>query len=162
MTQIITTTKQFAILAPVPERHLISGMEALNEQLDADLEPRLAFGSNAFEVFTKADDLRDQCLVNIYIYASHAESPTFKPHVAWKATYLEQLHSRRGRYPGNKNHRPPTTATDKDVWGIFWLIKELEQLAQPIPIEDFRGFEKKSNYPPRFLPEGPMLVECLN
>lgn len=159
MSSVINKTRQFAILAPVPEQHLISGMEALNQQLDDGHEARLAFGSNAFMLFRKADELREQCLVDIYIYASHAEDRKLNPEATWKATYIEKLTSRSGRYPGKKIHRPRSTNTDKDTWGIFWVITELENLVEPIPLGDFRGYEKKSNYSSRFFPEGPLLVE---
>lgn len=157
-----TTTNAFAILAPVPEQHLITGLDAIAAQLDADppeVPPVVAYGSGAFEVFDKADELRQGLLVNMFFYASHPESPTFKPFATWQATYIKQLHSRRGRYPGKKIHRPPSTATDSPTWAIFWLVQDLAKLDKPIPVEDFRGLGKKTGYPSRFIPEGPMLVE---
>ncbi|MBE9065986.1 hypothetical protein IQ260_04905 [Leptolyngbya cf. ectocarpi LEGE 11479] len=157
-----TITKNFAILAPVPEHHLISGLDAIAHQLDdetMETHPVLALGSNAFEVFGQADALRKQCLADVYIYASHADNPTLNPQATWKATYLKQVHSRRGRYPGKSIHRPEATATDKPTWAIFWLLKDLEKLKKPLPIGNLKGLDKKSNYPPRFLPEAPVLIE---
>jgi hypothetical protein len=155
-------THKFAILAPVPEEHLITGLDTIAAQLDADspeIPPVVAYGSGAFEVFDKADAMCEGLLVEMFFYASHPESPTFKPFATWKATYLKQLHSRRGRYPGKKFHRPPSTESDSPTWAIFWLVQDLEKLDTPIPIEDFRGLDKKSNYTQRFIPEGPMLVD---
>lgn len=157
-----TTTNAFAILAPVPEQHLTTGLDAIAAQLDADppkVPPVVAYGSGAFEVFDKADELRKGLLVNMFFYASHPESPTFKPFATWQATYIKQLHSRRGRYPGKKFHRPPSTETDSPTWAIFWLVQDLEKLGKPIPVEDFSGLGKRISYPSRFIPEGPMLVE---
>ena len=160
-----TKAKTFAILAPVPEHHLISGLEAIAHQFDDDsieTQPMVALGSSDFEVFGKADELRKHRLVDVYIYASDADNPTLNPQATWKATYIKQVHSRRGRYPGKAIHRPKTTATDKPTWAIFWLIKDLEKLKKPLPIGKLRGLGKKSNYPPRFLPEGPVLIEHPN
>lgn len=51
-------THAFAILAPVPEVHLLSGLDAIAAQLDSDdlppnHLPKVAFGSMNFEVFGK-------------------------------------------------------------------------------------------------------------
>ncbi|MGF1520898.1 MAG: hypothetical protein ACFBSF_01085 [Leptolyngbyaceae cyanobacterium] len=45
------------------------------------------------------------------------------------------------------------------MWAIFWLVQDLEKLATPIPISNFRGLDKKASYGDRFIPEGPLLVE---
>ncbi|NEZ64738.1 hypothetical protein D0962_18420 [Leptolyngbyaceae cyanobacterium CCMR0082] len=157
-----TNTKTFAILAPVPEHHLVSGLDAITRQLDDDAietQPMVALGSNAFEVFGQADALRKDRMADVYIYASHAYNPTLNPQATWRATYIKQVHSRRGRYPGKAIHRPETTATDKPTWAVFWLLKDLEKLQPPLPIGKMKALGKKSNYPPRFLPEGPVLIE---
>ena len=51
-------THAFAILAPFPEVHLLSGLDAIAAQLDSDdlppnHLPKVAFGSMNFEVFGK-------------------------------------------------------------------------------------------------------------
>ncbi|MGF1520900.1 MAG: hypothetical protein ACFBSF_01095 [Leptolyngbyaceae cyanobacterium] len=99
-------THTFAILAPVPEQHLETGLEAIAQQLEADppeIPPVLAFGSGAFEVFSKADEQRQGQWVDMFFYASHSEQSTFYPEATWKATYIKQVHSRRGRYPGKRD-----------------------------------------------------------
>ena len=155
-------THAFAILAPVPEQHLISAQEAIAAQLAADppeTPPVLAYGSKAFEVFRKADEERAGHPVEIFIYASHAKEQTLKPQATWKATYIKHVDSRRGRYPGKAYHRPPSTEQDKqDYWAVYWLVQDLEKLATPIPISDFRGYDKKADYLTNFVPEGPLLV----
>ncbi|MEM6256170.1 MAG: hypothetical protein AAF821_24920 [Cyanobacteria bacterium P01_D01_bin.156] len=158
----ITNTKNFAILAPVPEHHLFSGLDTITQQLDdeaLDTHPIVALGSNAFEVFGQADALRKERLADVYIYASHADNPPLNPQATWKATYIKQVHSRRGRYPGKAIHRPESTTNDKPNWAVFWLLKDLEKLKKPLAIGNLKAFGKKSNYPPRFLPEGPVLIE---
>ncbi|MBT9317838.1 hypothetical protein [Leptothoe spongobia] len=160
-----TKAKTFAILVPVPERHLISGLDAITNQLDddsIDTQPTLALGSSDFEVFGQADERRKHRLVDVYIYASQTDNPPLNPEATWKATYLKQVHSRRGRYPGKAIHRPASTATDKPTWAIFWLLTDLEKLKTPLPIGKMRGIGKKSDFPPRFLPEGAVLIEHPN
>jgi hypothetical protein len=69
-------TYAFAILAPVPEQHLLSAQEAIAAQLAADppkISPVLAYGSKAFKVFRKADEERAGRPVDIFIYAFHAK-----------------------------------------------------------------------------------------
>lgn len=116
-------THAFAILAPVPEQHLETGKEAIAAQLAADppeIPPTLAYGSRAYDVFRKADEERAGRPVDIYFYASHAENPTLQPQATWKATYIEHVESRRGRYRGNPLHRPPSTAGDKEnYWAVY-------------------------------------------
>lgn len=129
-------TKDFAILAPVPEQHLITGLDAIAQQLDVDLPevpPVLAYGSNAFEVFGKADQMRGEQYVDIFFFVSHAENQTFRPEVTWKAIYCKKVHSRRGRYPGKAFHRLSSTRNVKPVWAIFWLVQDLGYVEKSSP-----------------------------
>lgn len=157
-----STTRGFAILAPVPETHLLAGLDAIALQLDASppqIPPVLAYGSDAFEVFAKADELRRGAPVAMFFYAAHAQEQPLNHQVTWRATYTQHVHSRRGRYPGKAYHRPPSTQNDAPTWAIFWLIQDLEKLEQPLPIAHFKGLGKKANFAARFLPEEPVLVE---
>ncbi|XWK91645.1 MAG: hypothetical protein U7127_31160 (plasmid) [Phormidium sp.] len=158
----MTTTNSFAILAPVPEIHLISGQEALAQLSN---EPnneivKLAFGSMAFEVFRQIDELRKSQSVEVFIYASDstADQP-LHTQASWHGLYVGHVPSRNGRYPGNKKFRPPSTLTDKPTWAVFWEVQELESLEKPIEIASFKGLHKKSHYSSRFIPEGPLLIE---
>lgn len=158
-------THAFAILAPIPEMHLISGLEAIAAQLDLedlppDHLPKVAFGSMDFEVFGEVEKLRDGKAIEVLIYASHAkgEQP-LNPEVTWRALYVGYVGSRRGRYPGQSLYRPKSTATDSPTWAVFWEVQELERLKTPIPIGHLRGRTKKTNYQARFIPEGPVLIE---
>ncbi|HIK11809.1 MAG TPA: hypothetical protein IGS52_16360 [Oscillatoriaceae cyanobacterium M33_DOE_052] len=158
-------TYAFAILAPVPEMHLISGLEAIAAQLDlddlpVDHVPKVAFGSMAFEVFGEAEKLRAGKAVEVFIYASQAkgEQP-LNPEVTWRGLYVGYVNSRRGRYPGKSIYRPAATSNDAPTWAVFWELQELEQLKKPVPIGTLRPKSKKTNYPARFIPEGAVLVE---
>ena len=61
------SAKNVALLAPVPEEHLLDGVNVIH------VEGRVAFGSRAWEVFRELDALRKGDPVDVYIYASHAE-----------------------------------------------------------------------------------------
>ncbi|BAU14378.1 hypothetical protein LEP3755_49250 [Leptolyngbya sp. NIES-3755] len=158
-------TRAFAILAPVPEMHLISGLEAIAAQLDSDdlasdQLPKVAFGSMDFELFAEVEKARSGKAIEVLIYASHAKGDQpLNPEVTWRGLYVGYVPSRRGRYPGKSIHRPPSTATDSPTWAGFWEVQELERLKTAIPIAKLRGKNKKTNYQARFIPEGPVLIE---
>lgn len=158
-------THAFAILAPVPERHLLSGLEAIATQLDSDdlpsdYLPKVAFGSMDFEVFGEVEKLRNGKAIEVLIYASEAQGDQpLNPEVTWRGLYVGYVGSRRGRYPGKSIYRPQSTATDPPTWAVFWEVQELELVKKPIPIGSLRGKNKKTNYQARFIPEGPVLIE---
>lgn len=158
-------TRSFAILAPVPEMHLLSGLEALTAQLDSDelrpdQLPKVAFGSMEFEVFAEVEKLRNGKAVEVVIYASDAKGDQpLNPEVTWRGLYVGYVGSRRGRYPGKSIFRPQATANDSPTWAVFWEVQELEQLKTPLPIGKLRAKNKKTNYQARFIPEGPVLIE---
>ncbi len=158
-------THALAILAPIPERHLVSGLEAIKAQLDASNLapahlPKVAFGSMEFELFSDLEKLRDGKAIEVFIYASDAKGDQpLNPQVSWHGLYVGYVQSRRGRYPGQSIYRPKSTATDSPSWAVFWEVQALEQLKQPILIGSLRGKNKKTYYPPRFIPAGPVLIE---
>jgi hypothetical protein len=156
-------TSAFAILASVPEIHLISGLEAIAVQLDAEEpvdSPRIVLGSMAFELFRKADELRGDRAVEMLIYATEAKGDQpLNPEVAWRGLYVQHVPSRNGRYRGNLDYRPKSTASDRAGWAVFWEMAELEQIKKPIPIGSLRGLGQKTNCKPRFIPEEPILIE---
>lgn len=165
VTQSMQKALTFAILAPVPERHLISGVEALTAQLDSDelppeQLPKVAFGSMDFEVFGELEKVRAGKAIEVFIYASEAkgEQP-LNPEVTWRGLYVGYVGSRRGRYPGKSIYRPQATATDPPTWAVFWELQELEPLKKPIPIGTLRAKNKKTNFQARFIPEGPVMIE---
>jgi hypothetical protein len=156
--------RALAILAPVPEKHLIAGLEAIAAQYDADtpLEnpPRLALGTMDFEVFRKADELRGEKLLTVFIYAVDSkESQSLNPVVSWKATYVKHSPSRRGRYAGPAHYRPATAASDPPTWAVFWEVQDLERMKIPLAIANFKAIAQKANLKARFIPDSPILVE---
>lgn len=158
-------THAFAILAPVPEIHLISSLEAIAAQLDSDELPpehlpKVALGSMDFEVFGEVEKLRSGKPVEVLIYATDAKGDQpLNPEVTWRGLYVGVVASRRGRYPGKSIYRPSSTVADRPNWAVFWEVRELELLKTPIPIGKLQGKNKKSCYQPRFTPEGAVLIE---
>ena len=158
-------TRAFALLAPIPQVHLLSALEAIAAQLDSDElppehQPKVAFGSMDFEGFSEVEKLRDGKAIEVFIYASHVQgNQPLNPQVTWRGWYLGYVGSRRGRYPGNSLYRPRSTVSDPPTWAVFWEVQELELLKQPIAIGSLRGKNEKTNYPARFLPEGPVVIE---
>jgi hypothetical protein len=165
MTTAPKITHAFAILAPVPEEHLLSGLESIQVQEAKGIEePIVAFGSTAFNIFRKADELREGhggSLVEVFLYASHAEEQPLTPKATWHAVYVKHIEARNGRYPKERSYERPETALngDKPVWAIFWQVQSLKKLNVPIPIKQFHGLDKRSPYQARFIPEGPLLVQ---
>lgn len=99
-----------ALLASVPEVHLISGKAVCDEK------GKVAFGSYDFELFLKLKEQSPQGGCEVLIYASHANQPISPPTVTWRAVYLDFDDAEK---PALNTFRPPSTATDKR-WGIFW------------------------------------------
>ncbi|HEY9636269.1 MAG TPA: hypothetical protein V6D14_22885 [Coleofasciculaceae cyanobacterium] len=158
-------TRKFAILAPVPEAHLISGLEAITDQANSDditsqALPKVAFGSMAFEILRKADELRKERAIEVLIYASDSkEDQPLNSEVSWRARYIGHLPSRSGRYPGKAQFRPKAAATERPIWAVYWEVQELEKLKTPVPIASLQVLGQKANCKPRFVPEGPVLIE---
>jgi hypothetical protein len=159
----MATTHSFAILAAVPEMHLLSGVETIGK-LENELNEtlKLAFGSMDFEALREIDKLRADKTVKVYIYASDPEGDQpLNPAASWEAVYIGHVNSRNGRYPGKSHFRPPATAADKPRWAVFWEIQELKRLKTPIAIASLKAKGKKTNLNPRFIPESPTLIEYL-
>jgi len=151
----ITITRQFAMLAPVPEFHLLSGQASCSQH------GKVAFGSMAWEFFGKLEELRQGEAVPVLIYASHAEERSLNTLATWSALYIGYVHSRMGRYPGDTNkYRPPSTVSDRPDWVVYWEVQHLRPIiGNAIAIADLQGWGKRQHYKPRFTPEGPMLIE---
>jgi hypothetical protein len=152
-----TTTLDVALFAPVPLEHLLDGAIVCEE------EGRVAFGSRAWEVFRKLDDIRDGLPVDVYIYASHSTGPIHLV-VSWHAQYISHVESIGGAHPEGMRVRPPSTAKYIDDnlghWAIFWEVEQLREIPpdERIPTGEFRGLNKHKPYKQNFIPEGPILI----
>ncbi|NSY16305.1 hypothetical protein [Neorhizobium sp. AL 9.2.2] len=147
-----------ALLAPVPEEHLISGL------VTQEKTGKVAFGSRAFQVFRDLDDLRDNQPVDVYIYAS-ASAKFGLPKVRWIAQYNVHVEAQGGGHPDGRRFRPESTfkyGTDNQgFWAVFWEVSELRELSkqEAIAIDKFRGFRSRKSFVSGFIPEGPLLIE---
>jgi hypothetical protein len=165
VTLYMQKIQAFAMLAAVPEIHLISGLDAIATQIESDdlppqHAPKIALGCMEFELFGELEKLRNGKGIEVFIYASEAQGDQpLNPEVTWRGVYTGYVPSRRGRYPGNAMFRPQSTASDSPTWAVFWEIQALERLKTPIPIGTLRGKNKKANYQPRYIPESPVLIE---
>lgn len=154
-------TKAFAILAPVPEIHLKSGLEALAQQIEQEIiPPFVAYGSMDFEVFGEVEKLRNGKAVEVLIYAAEQEGDRpLNPEVMWKALYVGcDRASGGGKYRGKAVHRPASTAGER-AWGIFWKVTQIEVFKSGLPIGKLQTYKTRKPYPSRFVPEGPVLID---
>jgi hypothetical protein len=150
----MSITRAFALLAPVPEIHLISGQEVCAQQ------GKVAFGSRVFELFRKLDTARGKDEIDVFIYASLPEE-SIGAMVSWQAVYVGHVEARRnGTHPAGAKLRPTTAyETDKpNSWVIYWEVRDLQPI-DPFPIKSLRAFDKKAYYTPHFVPETPLLIE---
>jgi hypothetical protein len=154
-------TNSFAILAPVPEMHLLSALETVEKLVNESSDEiiKVAFGSMAFEVFRKADELRGDREVNVLIYAADSLNQPLNSEASWQGLYIGHGNSRNGRYAGKSKFRPPATTSDKPRWAVFWEVQELTRLKTPIALASLKALGKKSNFPSRLIPEEPLLIE---
>lgn len=148
-----------ALLAPIPEEHLISALEVLRER------EKVAFGSRAWEVFRELDKMIGGGSVDVFIFASHASFSQSPPRVSWRAKYLGHQLAKGGAYPGGDSFRPKSTfkypGDNKGYWAVFWEVCDLIQLPtiQQIKIGDLGGYGKAKPYVKHFIPEGPILIK---
>lgn len=146
------------LLAPVPLEHLQSGQEV------CEREGRVAFGSNAWQVFEQLDGSLQKTGCDALICASHSEA-FGAPTVTWAATYLRTVRSRGGAHPDGMKLRPPTTvqyASDNTGhWAVFWEVTDLRPLAKEdrIKVSTLRSHGSKKAFVSGFRPEGPILIE---
>lgn len=150
---------EFAIIAPVPLRHLESGLETCREH------GRVAFGSMDWEFFRDVDSRRGDSNVSVFIYASLDEGKLASSVVSWQGVYVGHVQSRRGRPPAGYHFRPKSTQKDLPSWVVFWEVSKLDRLDEPIKISSFRGNTRSHsrrpqvNYLPSLIPRGPLLIE---
>ena len=142
------TAEDIALLAPVPSSILDSATK---------MPGRVAFGSNAYALFLKLEELRGKDDIDVYIYASHAGGMR-DAEVSWYARYVGFVRSESGFHP-NPKHRPESTLTDTEA-ALFWEVEDLKRLPQPIWIGKLKGLGRKNKpYGHNFPPRGPVLID---
>ncbi len=141
-----------ALLTPVPLEHLVDGREVCAQ------EGRVAFGSQAWEVFRELDREGGPGTL-VLIYASHSGA-LGRPRVTWSASYHQYVESRGGAHPERSRIRPPSTITDTvGYWAGFYELKRLELLSEDEEIA-IRNLSDRAGrrYARDFVPEGPMII----
>lgn len=144
----------FTMLTPVPEQHLVSGLEM------SAREGFVTYGSDAALPWSElAHHVDDNNLAEILIYASESAirgEPC--------ATYTARFVSYNGAKSNGKappaigKFRPSTTAAD-DAWQAFYVVSHLRMLDKPVPISSLRGKGQKTNFAQNFIPIGPTLID---
>jgi hypothetical protein len=154
----MTVSFDVALLAPVPLQHLQSGKLVCAEQ------GKVAFGSKAWELFRRLDQLRARCKVRTFIYASHSDT-IGTPRVSWQAHYIGHIEAQGGRHPQGTKYRPSTTERypeDNDgYWAIFWEVEGLQEIcenAQRTPLSQLTGLDNGKPFKKQFIPQGPLLI----
>lgn len=151
-----------ALLAPVPEEHLISGQSCCEEN------GRVAFGSRDFEVFRNLDDQCAGAPCHVLIYPSWASQPQAgPPQATWEATYLRTVEARLDGSASPGIFRPQSTekypGDAKGHWAVYWEVTDIRRLEgnERIPVSLLRGWRGGKHYLKNFRPEGPLIIEAL-
>ena len=149
------------ILAPVPAVHLKSAL------LTCEAMGRVAFGSEAWEVFDKASTGYGSGLpVLIYATPHHGDPDHLSDagYVRFRATYFGTKLAQAGTHP-DPSIRPSTTlGPDGDGrWSFFWEVSSLKHLPSPerIAIMSLTAAGQKKPLTNKFTLHGPMLVTAL-
>ena len=136
-----------ALLAVVPEVHLLSGERTCAE------EGRVRFGSNDGMVFAELEALLDGEHCPVLIYAS-ASSTSGLPRVSWMGTFAGVPRARFDQY------RPSSTASDSR-WQVHWDVAELQRLADAETrlISSLRGHKARRCFAQSFVPHRPLIID---
>lgn len=143
-----------ALLAPVPEQHLLSALAHPNK------DQQVAFGSEAaITLLTFQHELGADGIADVLIYASERPVKGFP-----KATYRARWVRFEGAVPPGKSSvyaalRPPSTALD-GTWSGFWIVSNLRKLsdADAVEIKSLSGHNKQKKFAGNFIPIGPIII----
>ena len=145
-------TADVALLTPVPEQHLESGMRRSAET------GFVAFGSDSGLVLSELRNAIDpDHPADILFYAS--ETVRTGPPVA---TYRGRFAGYDGAVSGKAKpawakHRPPTTEHD-GAWQSFYLVSDLRRLEAPMPLVTLSKRGNKGKLAKAFIPLGPLII----
>jgi hypothetical protein len=148
-----------ALLAPVPEEHLISGQETLSES------GKVAFGSKNWELFNKLAELLNGDECDVLVYASDAIRPLNPPTATWSAKFVGFSVAVNGAHKNGLKYRPKSTIKypldNQGHWTVFWEVTNLQPMSPGVKISLLRGFEKPHSYLVNFIPKGPALIQAI-
>jgi hypothetical protein len=148
------------LLAPVPEEHLVSGLEVCLQR------GKVAFGTRAWETFFKLRELlKPGVACDALIYASDSASPQNVPTVTWRARYAGYSEAKNGAHLDGMTYRPGSTKSypsdNKGHWALFWEVTDLRKLEPDghIRISSLLGYDRPRKLLKNFIPHGPTIVE---
>lgn len=142
-----------ALLTPVPEQHLIAGLET------SDVTGLVVFGTDAALTLLEFSALVDEeHQADILLYASHSQigGPP-------RATYRGRFAGYDGAEKGKAKaawlkHRPPSTDSDSG-WSGFYLVRNLKRLEQPVLIATLKKRGGGAKFAKTFVPIGPIVID---
>lgn len=143
-----------ALLAPVPEGHLLSALSCFGK------EDRVAFGSNAAMALATFKNLVGiDSTADVLIYAS--ETPVKGvPKAKYRARWVDYVGAVSGKAPAScMAFRSPSTASD-GAWDSFWIVTGLRRLdaAEFVDIKSLSGLKKRAKFASNFIPLGPTII----
>jgi hypothetical protein len=150
----MTSSVDFAILAPVPLAHLESALNVVNDQ------GRVAFGADGVKFFEDVEGRRAGEPVPVLFYASHPNDAQPDLTTTWRGWYTGFVESAEGRHPGGDDLLPSSAAND-GAWAVFWHVEALEPMpaGESIPIGDLVSYKTGEQYKSNFRPRRPVLVQ---
>ena len=145
------------IYAPVPAVLLRSALETCKG------EGRVAFGTNAQQLFEEIDNEFGPGLPVIILPTVHDGDPEGFGKVSFGATYIGYEKATDKGVHKNPTVRPSAVFNPKDLdtpWLGFWEVKDLHQLAGRVAPDTLTARGKKTHLPKTFVPHGPLLVKA--
>ncbi|MDA8746186.1 hypothetical protein N9N28_16290 [Rubripirellula amarantea] len=149
----------FALLAPVPEEHLVSALDVLANQ------GFVAFGSRKWELFRELDAERGIENVPALIYPSYEHSqPALTYQIAWLGWCSGHVEAIGGAHPQGMQHRPQSTLQyaddNKDLWVVFWHVMGLRRLdeVERKPLSSLLSYKSGKYWKAGTPPRGPEIV----
>jgi len=150
-----------SILTPVPAVHLKSALETCSRA------GRVAFGSDAWQLFQKVSDEYGEGLP-VLIYPTHhhgdPDNLCAPGYANFRGVYHGMTWPHAGKHP-NPTIRPRTTIegpSPDSAWAMFWEVSDLMLLGKldRVAITDLTAEARSKVLRKGFVPYGPMLVKA--
>ncbi len=153
-SSVMTTTRAYALLVPIPQIHLVAGQQVCQQQ------GKVAFGSRETRLFRHLDLSRYKDEVDIFITATTPER-AIETQITWHGIYMGHVQAQgTGTHPDKARYRPYTDYENDHPghWWLFWELRELQPIS-PLPIQSLKQFDQKQPFEPDFTPDKPLLIE---
>ena len=141
-----------ALLTPVPEEHLISGLDICNKI------GSVAFGSDSVMTLSEFAHLVSDSTAYVLFYASQS-TVSKTPSATYRGRFVKYVGAlATGKAPPScSDFRPPTTATD-GPWQSFYVVSDLCELDEPMPLNKLSKANVRTKLKANFVPLGPLIV----